>query len=336
MLDGTVGEPPLSELAEIKPIEGGFEISIPHVDLDSEQLNSGLVFEIELKKIPCNFEEGESVGHGSQALIIDLKTNPTEKSEAMIQAAHEIGQLPAEERPRKIIELVRSNVQYAYKLVIENLKQTDPGLAKWVEENAGIGVWKPQSASDIVKAGYGVCKHLAGLAVILAQEAGLECSLDVQNPANSNEALQNITRPDDGERLFKSYDEGQSLGTTSHAWVSFLVNGNWIPADPSTNLVGDNSDELAAFDKANYYVNTGNGFNVEGLPTHVNYSLRDLAFRSNQESSAGELTVKTTRMMNLKGADTPTNYKGPISFTVTFPRNLDGVNAKISSIKLKS
>jgi hypothetical protein len=336
MRDGTVGEPPLAELAEIKPIEGGFEISIPNVDLDSEQSGKALVFEIELEKQPCHYQEGETIGPGSQSLIIDLNTNPTEKSEAMLQAAKEIGELPAEQRPRMIVDLIRSQVQYAYKAVIEQLKEDDPELAKWVEENSGIGSgWKSQKASDIVKTGYGVCKHLAGLAVILGQEAGLDASYEF-NPAFSPELnFKNINRPDNGQPLFKSFPVGKSFNA-AHAWVSYYVDGRWISADPSTMLVADNEVESSIFKEANYRVPAGLALNFEGLPTHVVRSFKSASFRPGESNLIGDFSINADRTLQIGDPDMPNAYTGPLKFTVTAPRNLRGPNVEINSIKLKS
>ena len=228
------------------------------------------------------------------------------------------------------MELVRANVAYAYDEVIQNLEKSDSDSASWVRENAGMHGGKTVNASEIVDRGFGVCRHLAALATILAKEAGAEVSFET---SVGSEGFVNVRRRDDGQRLFKSYEEGRSFGT-AHAWVEFkMSDGSWVPMDPSTKLVGDNEDEMQIFNDANYRGSIAS-LDVSNLPPGVKFKSEDQHFLPGEAQHSAIMNITCGRTISLSsGSSIPRSYSGPLTFQITSLPTTDGINVKIKTVE---
>lgn len=96
--------------------------------------------------------------------------------QSLATEAETLLELPENERPARVLEILRSKMHYAYNDVIEKLSETDPDLAKWVAENTGLNASSVSNVtlSELMERGYGVCRHLATAYLWLAQKAGLK------------------------------------------------------------------------------------------------------------------------------------------------------------------
>lgn len=157
--------------------------------------------------------------------------------------------LPEEQRPRRVLELLRGSVQYAYPGVVKELQASDPELGAWVAANVSTNRQgaPPVKLSDVLQSGYGVCSHLAPAYLWLAEKAGLEGGIFTSDTG----VITNVLNPETGQPLFKSTDVGQPA--EAHAWAEIrLSNGQWIPVDPSTGIIGDDQPGRNTFAAAGY------------------------------------------------------------------------------------
>ena len=219
--------------------------------------------EIELivEKRPTQLLEGEI--YYNNVILIDKET---EAMKSLIQKAEALLEIPKIERPQKVLEILRSKVDYAFNEVIELIAKNNPKLATWVTENTGLNSKTCNiPLSHLIESGYGICRHLAVAYLWLAQKAGLKGVL-----LSSNEGtIKNIERTDGKGRLFKSVDVGQPVA--SHVWVEVqMSDSRWIPIDPSTKLVGDSSKNMEMFLMANYMGDlTQGGLCAEATPEEL-------------------------------------------------------------------
>ena len=192
--------------------------------------------DIEVKPLK-KLEIGDKVG----TLIFDQITPKMQEMSDRVIA--ECQNLEDCQKPRKVMEIMLEFVQYAFAQKMENQSEEVQNVAK----SSGCNF------SDLVDAGFGVCRHLSPLYVWLIQQAGL--SAIVQSNGGGTDKMKNVYKISDGkitsEPLFKLTPVGQSLG--GHAWVLvFLLNKKVILVDPSTKLVSDNPDDLQTVHNANY------------------------------------------------------------------------------------
>lgn len=195
----------------------------------------------------------------------DGKLTYTRESDIMLQLASEaekIRELPEEARPRAILELLRRHVHYAYDDAVDTLAMSDPDKAQWVRDHTGLHA--PHHAvelADVFEHGYGICRHLHLAYLYLAQKAGLGGML-LTCVAGT---IQNVTRHDSEEPLFRSAPVGEAVG--AHSWCEVqLSDGTWIPVDPSTQLVGDSPEHLRVFLEAHYEGRLVDGFTPDWGP----------------------------------------------------------------------
>lgn len=319
---------PLQNAPEIKSGNGVINIVIPHVDLPEGQ---GINFEVTLEKLPTPAEDGTKIG----CVTVDRESP---KLQTMLTKAQNLKTVPEQERPRKIMELVRSGINYAYNDVLGELEKQDPELASWVAKNIGLNSGFPLiTLSKVVDSGHGICQHLSAAIVVLAKEAGMEAAFI------TNSGLKNVMRKDNGKPIFKM-GLADEIIHTGHAWAELKTSeGKWIPVDPSAQLVGDTADGLATFQEAGYNGNIAMAIEFEGFPRGVsNGNLQDLNFRPGEGAHTGILEIKSMKKVkpivlrqNSTGeivADVqdlslpePNHYKGPLNFQISSKYNFDGV-----------
>jgi len=227
---------------EINPDGSSATVSFEHLELDIQHPVSDEVLVL-VEKRPRELVEGESYLYGDVLLATD-----SEKMAALADRAQLLKELPEHERARPLLELLRSELNYAHSDEIEALSETDPERAQWISVNSGVSATADNvPLSDVFEAGFGVCRELSVGYLWLAQQAGLRGVL-----SNSRYGtIQNIQRTDTDEPLFKSVDVGEP--PNDHVWVELqMSDGTWLPVDPSVRLVGDNEEELRMFQDAHY------------------------------------------------------------------------------------
>jgi len=220
----------------------GLSVIFEHVDLTEENPQSeGVEFLIEKK--PIEIENGKTYGVPSGVMIDE----DAPEAVAIATEAQAIKNLPEEERVSKLMELFRNHLEYAYPDSVNDLEKIDPEKALWIKEKI-LGNPSEVKLSEVLSSGFGICRHLSVVYLWLAQKAGLEGVLLKSDPMLS---IQNIVRTDTNLPLFKMTAVGKNV--PSHTWVELrLSTGEWIPVDPSTNLVGDTEERLKMFKNANY------------------------------------------------------------------------------------
>jgi hypothetical protein len=243
--------PKMENLINERKIEGGPEtikislsekeakIEFSNLSLQTEQDHSNK-FEIDFEKDPLVLEKG---GIYAQYNIYDFES---EKMKSISGEVLKFKDLPEKELLHKILEILRNNISYPYKETVEEVKKTNPDLAKWLEENLSLSNLpaNPNKLSEIFEKGYGICGNLSLAYIYLAEKVGLNGII------LSGDELKNIERSDNGQPLFKSRNIGEPA--PSHVWCEIkLKNGEWFPVDPSTKLIGDENG-ISDFKKANY------------------------------------------------------------------------------------
>lgn len=327
----------------ITPIDDGYSIVAPRVELASDE--KPLEFQVTLEKAITPIEKGGTIAN----IIIDYESD---KLKSMLNQARQLQELPESERPRKLLELLRRNIVFAYNDVVEELTKTNPGLGKWIAENTGINSdgARQLRLSEIVDAGYGVCRHLSVIFLVLAKEAGLEGAYVSSSRTDKEKYdLQNITRPDTGEPLFRMTAVGQPIA--GHAWVELkLSDSNWMPIDPSTNLVGDTDEDLKIFKKANYRAMPVLSFCIEDLPPDVGHQgIMDLSFLPGEAVHKGiikinsQVKIEPLRLnseLENEGKTKedgewpkPTQYSGKLSFQIKSRRSFYSMNIKVLNVQ---
>ena len=200
--------------------------------------------ELTVEKQPIKIIEGES--YADNIILIDQEN---EKMRSIASEAELLLESPESERPRKVLDLLRSKMHYAYNDDVERLRENEPELAVWIEKNTGLKALNVKNVplSELIEKGYGICGHLSVAFLWLAQKAGLNGVL----LKSDHGVIKNIKRKDNGQKLFNSFEFGNSV--SAHHWVEIKKSdGKWIPVDPSTKLVGDSEQGLAIFREANY------------------------------------------------------------------------------------
>jgi len=281
---------------ELSPTGDKAVIVFNNLDLNAQNPTSPEIV-LTVGKLPIKLTEGKT--YCNFAVKIDKET-PTMKT--LASQAESLQALPEKTRPRALMELFKSQVHYAYDDVVAKLKETNPVLAEWVAKNTGLnsssGLTVP--LSELIEKKYGICRHLAVGYLWLAQKAGLEGIIMTSNHG----VLRNITRSDNGEKLFKSIEVGQTA--SAHAWTEIkLSDGKWIPADPTTELVGDTEEELGMFRKANYYGSIVDSLDLESREKELSpWGLR-LGFKP------GENTTQVGFCLELKSTKPTIVIGGP-------------------------
>lgn len=263
-----------------------------------------------------------------------------------------IKKLAEDKRPRKVMELLRSKVQYPYDWILESLTLDNPNQAQWVRENIAIEPYiSPYlKLSDIVTNGYATCRHFAASYLFLAHEAGLTVAFSTNSPdsipGGGPGPIRNVRRRDDGEQLFKSCAAGQPIWA-GHAWAEVRINDKWIPVDPTTNLVGDREDDFNTFFDADYRAASQYSLSFsDDLPDIYFFRHRDLDFPVGQSVHRGTFSLncvarqKPLSLNPEKQAQydkeewpKPTEWKGPLRFVVGSAPIISGLNVSVLGVR---
>lgn len=330
----------------IKNNAGILEIASPKVDLDSER--EPLRFAVTLAKTPTPIEFGSTI----ENIKIDRESP---KLQDMLGQAQALKNIPAREKPRRLLELLRSNVHFAYTDVLDEVAKINSDLAQWVSENTGINSSsaRPISLSEVVDKGYGVCRHLSVAILVLAKEAGLEGAYLTYapgfGPMSEKYLAKNVIRKDNNEPLFKMSGVGQGIG--GHAWVELKTGEDeWIPVDPSTQLVGDTPEGFETFRDANYRALVSQSLDVEGFPGPVNHQgTQDLWFLPGEAQHTGVLEVnslprqkpirltlgRNNEIVDEKSPDDqeqwpkPTQHSGVLNFQISSHASTNGLTVAV-------
>lgn len=230
----------MDEVVKISFSDKMADIDFLNLDLRREEDKSKSI-EIVFEKQPITLKKGEVY---SQYTIFDEESD---KMRSIVEECLEFKGLPEKELLNKILEILRKNINYPFKDKVEELRESDPDLADWLEENTPIDNYPasgPNKLSDIFEKGYGICGNMSVAYLYLAEKVGLGGVIFY------GDEIKNILRSDNSEKLFKSREVGVSAPT--HSWCEIkLSNGEWIPVDPSTKLIGDENG-INDFKKANY------------------------------------------------------------------------------------
>jgi hypothetical protein len=283
------------------PEKGKFEISMPDISLEIG--GDPLVFSVTLQKEVTSLKPEEPVGDELPAL------------QDMLTAAKALRAIPEQERPRQIMELLRSRVQYAHQGAIKKIEESDQQLATEVRDFNGFPpLLQLSTLRRAVQLGYGICGPLSVGMLVLGKEAGLEGAFLGNSPragkasGDDPNPIKNVIRLDNNQPLFKGdKNYGHSI-PVAHSWVEFkLSDGTWMPVDPSAELVGDTEKGLQTFKAANYRASVGSTLKISALPDGAQFAgTRDLEFLPGEDLHTGMLAI--TPVAN--------NYKGQIDITL--------------------
>jgi hypothetical protein len=313
--DGTLGKQLARELLDIQPqdpqdlepqvqLNGrAVEISFPHLALEPGADSVNVSITLQKEVTPMNEEAPVE--------------NELPAVQEMIEAARALRDLPEAERPRKVMEILRGQIDYPYRTVVEDLKQTDPERAAQLEKvSAEFQLVQLSTLREATRLGYGNCMPLTTGMLVLGREAGLEGAYLTNAPgrdkAKDPNPIKNVIRMDNQQPLFKgdqNYGENIPVG---HAWAEFkLSDGRWMPVDPSTQLVGDTDEGMEVFRQANYRAGVGNTMTVMPLPTGLKHSgTRDLEFYPGESQHQGTIQVEAT----------DNRYEGALNMSIKSPK----------------
>lgn len=288
----------------VKTEDGSFLIRADHVEI-TPQSSVDLVATLE--------KQVHQVRNGEDILGVATDLDSPDLKQIRSQA-EELRKIPETERPRALISLIRSSVDYPYKWLIKELLVSDSQKAKWVIEALKT---KQASLSESVKFGLAECGQFAALLLALGVDAGLQGTFAAyQHIDGLNTNILNISRLDNGEQLFKSIGLNEVL-TEGHAWVEFLISdGSWMPADPATQLVGDSPEGLATFREANYHAYVSDScLYDDGLPPYIYLNSADLFMGPGQSKKTGLIKIEAAIAYDDQGGR-ETSYSGPLNFTI--------------------
>lgn len=313
------------ENIEISFNKDSVEINFHNLDLNVNNPNSPEII-ITFEKQPITLEVGKT--YGLHNVCFDKETP---KMLEIAKEAETLLQIPENERPRKVMELLRKHLEFAYDDKVETLSKTEPERAKWVKENIQ-GLVYNFPLSEIFEKEFGLCRHLSIAYLWLAQYAGLE-GVEMKN----HEKIINIQRTDNGEKLFKMAEVGQPA--PEHSWVEIKTSdGKWIPVDPSTKLVGDTKEGTEMFKKANY-LGIFFGADWKAEPNELAFNIPNVPFFSPGESKKEtqcRLTLSSTKsrisgMKKIPPTNIPYLGEGKLIINTT---DRDGVmNLRIVDVK---
>jgi len=317
--------------AEISFSRNEAEILFPNLELDAQNPLSPEI-EVEFEKQPLILEEGKS--YLNKCVLIDGAANDL----PIVAEAEELLKLPEEERLEKILDILRKQVNYSYPDDIDKLSKKNPDIAKWVIENASLESENDRNVplSEIIKNGYGICRHLSVAYLWLAQKAGLsgvvmDCGWGV---------IKNIERSDNHQKMFKSF--GINKPVSVHNWVEIkLSDGRWIPVDPSTKLVGNSQEGMAMFKEANYLGWANSSLDFEATPQdklNCNINNDSISFLPGQPSATGVIALKLASInpeIVIDGDNlSPTNepYSGSGKIIIEINNQFSGMNLEIIKV----
>lgn len=228
----------LSDNIEISFSDRSAEINFLNLDLEREEDSSDDI-EIVFDKKPITLKKDKLY---AQYTIYDKES---EKMKAVAEECLEFKDLPEKELLHKILEILRKNIDYPFEKKVEEIRKNDPDLADWIDKNTPINNYPlggVNKLSDIFEKGYGICGNMSVAFLYLAEK------VDLRGIIFYGDEIKNILRSDNNEPLFKSREVGSPAPT--HSWCEIkLSNGEWVPVDPATKLIGDENG-IGDFKKA--------------------------------------------------------------------------------------
>jgi hypothetical protein len=328
----------------IENLNGSYRVYLPHIELDAKKDPYQLLLTIRKSVTPI--EDGTVI----ESVTID---NQSPKLTKARQEAGHLKLLPERQRIHPLMAILDRNLQYAFPWVMDEVAQTDPNKAAWVEKNTGINTSNSQlTLSQVFDAGYGVCRYLSVALLALGKDAGLEGAHLTYHPRDDDKSgnIANIIRKDNGRPLFRSVGVGETFDV-AHTWVEFkMSDGTWIPIDPTPKLIGDTPQGLETFREANYTTDLNLVIQAEGLPNDV-YGLPSpsLQFRVAEAERTGNFNIFALRkyiVTSPKKIDDElfqtgsteliyTHYKGPLDFVIKSQKTYKGTVVEILDVKPK-
>lgn len=310
-------------------------LGIPHVSLSSE--GQPIRLEVVLDRIVTPATEGNII----DGITIDRKSPILIE---MYERAYALRELPERTRPHRVLELLRSRVQYAYGNVMADVAKEDPDKAAWVDDY--IHGDKDVTLSQVVDHTYAICRHIAVGYLALAQEAGIQGAYATyQAPGTIDDPrflMRNVMRADTQTPLFRSTPVG-NVFYDGHAWVELkMSDGEWLPVDPITQLVGDTREAMETFRAANYRESVG--LDVEGFPPYVGVTdSLDLQFIPGEITHHGVIKINSKPKMRpsapKKGAiirvntqSDPTSYDGPLHLSFSNRPSRRALNVTVRNV----
>lgn len=284
-----------------------------------------LNIEAVVEKLPLtNIGNGEHI-HGS---YVDFESPEFDE---IRREARKLGELPEMERPRKLVELIRGRVRYAYKSTLEELQPLDPGKVDWAINKLRT---KEAKLSEILTMGLSECDQFAMLLLLLGNEAGLEGTIaSYKSEIDNRNNIINVNRIDNGEPLFKSFGVGSPL-IGGHAWVEFkMKNGDWMPVDPTTNLVGDCVADLETMRRANYSSSIYLTEWMTGDALRLDRS--GYRFFPGESEHRGIVRLRPS-LVERDGEDVELDFEGPLSITIESEADKlrDDLPARLTSLRI--
>lgn len=321
---------PESQISTLSVQREGNHFRIASLYVDITWGKEPLKLVITVKKLPTSVEFGDSI----QFITID---NKSPKLQWMRKEAAKLQSLPERARIVPLMALVRNNIHYAFPWVMEELKQTEPKRAKWVNNHTGL--WShpttPLTLSQVVDGEYAICRHLSVVTLALAKDAGLKGAALVYKPLadEPGNKIKNVFRKDTGKNLFQSVRANEPF-ENHHSFVELLLsNGEWIPVDPTVQLTGETPEGLALFKEANYRANIGEFLEKEGLPEHTyGQATSSLQFLPGEDTRSGIYIVNGVKLLRPKAEPEYPRYQGPLDFTLAACQSYMGTNIDLLSV----
>jgi len=288
-------------------------ITIPDVHLDNiKKVSEKVPFIVE--KMPKEIIKGETY-HGT--VFIDSNTP---KMNILEEEAIKLQNVPEQEKVKHLINIVHDNLLFSYPWVLEELKSKDKELAEWINTNTSIRAIGVIPLSELIEKGYGICRHFSVFFLWLAKRAGLEGVILYGE-------VKNIRREDTKKPLFKLTDLGNTL---PHTWVELkMTNGEWLPVDPTTKLIGDSEKKLQIFKDAHYLgiLKSSIESKTTGEQGKLSLELDIPLFNPGDSYALGRAGVKLIRRLTLDNNKkkninplnivTPTPYHGNVSIVLS-------------------
>ncbi len=288
------------------------DIKIPYAQISKDK---PLRLWFTLEKAPTEFKEGDVIA-GSVRVDIDVHDPKkwggySKRVQKVLKDARELNSIDEKLRPRSILGMLSSN----------NIGWHD-------DKNDNI-----VNLSDIIDRGYGVCRHLSAVTLVLAKVAGMEGALmtNFGKELFDETAAINIVKPD-GKKLFIAEPLGEIKGR--HAWVELKVGKDWVPIDPTTRVVGDSKVDEKIFVDARYRSVVTYLYQL-GLPPGLQVRVPlipkgNMYFEPKEKAHTGIIEIWAPS----------STYEGPLNFRIGFADrpNITGlyqVSVKVLSVDTK-
>lgn len=212
--------------------------------------------------------------------------------------------LPERERPRHIMNLLRERVDYSFERKLFELEKNDKDLVQAVRRNNRSPVIEILALREAVRLGYANCNTMTISMLILGKEAGLEGAYLTNAPQMGNRdgfdpnPIINIIRNDTRQKLFREYEAYENF-PEGHGWAELRTSeGEWIPVDPATQLVGDCEAGMDTFRKARYRAALFMDVNFTSNGRNLNHKgIRDLEFFPGEDVHIGKVELISDRLL---------------------------------------